>query len=190
MAPAGAHAALAALAAARAPEGLIRPDEEMIGIVFYNPISGPNRGTTVSERTVTIDLEDLEMAMQDQGTEWCIDPVTGAACMDADEAAMICGEDVVESMTATDPEDVLEVPPFDSSDGYRMMEAFAESLDEAEVARTLLDALDRPKPFRRFKDALAEFPATREAWFAYRAEQIKRLAEDYYADQGIRVEWK
>jgi len=36
VAPAGAHAALAALAAARAHEGLIRLDEEMIGIVFYN----------------------------------------------------------------------------------------------------------------------------------------------------------
>ena len=144
----------------------------------------------MEKRTVTIDFDELEMAMQDQNVIWCIDPATGMACLETEEAAQLYDSDDAELMKPTDPDDVLELPPYNSSDGYRMMERFAESLDDPEVSETLLNALDRPKPFRRFKDALFDFPEIRSAWFDYQSEQFRELAEDYYEGEGIAVKWK
>lgn len=141
----------------------------------------------MTKRTVTIDFEDLEMAMQDQHETWCIDPATGKMCMEPGDAEALFDDDL---MTPTDPDDVLELPPFFSSDGYRMMERFAESLEDRNASEKLLDALDRPKPFRRFKDTLGDFPAIQQSWFAYRAEQLKKIAEEYYESEDIQVEWK
>ena len=134
----------------------------------------------MEKRTVTIDFGELEMAMQDQSMIWCIDPATGMACLEPEEAASLYDADDAELMKSTDPDDVLALPPYDSSDGYRMMERFAESLDDPKASETLLDALDRPKPFRRFKDALSDFPEIRSAWFEYQSEQLRKFAEDYY----------
>lgn len=141
----------------------------------------------MTKRTVTIDFDDLEMAMQDQHETWYIDPANGQMCMDAEDAEAMFGDD---AMKPTDPDDVLEIPPFFSSDGYRLMESFAESLEDRNASAKLLDALDRSKPFRRFKDALCDFPEIRQAWFVYHAEQLRKIAEDYYESEGIHVEWK
>lgn len=141
----------------------------------------------MTKRTVTIDFDDLEMAMRDQHETWYIDPATGRMCMEPENAEMMFGDDI---MKPTDPDDVLELPPFFSSDGYRLMESFAESLEDNKASETLLDSLDRPKPFRRFKDALCDFPEIRQAWFEYEAEQLRKVAEDYYESVGINVEWK
>ena len=144
----------------------------------------------MEKRTVTIDFDELEMAMQDRDVSWFIDPATGKTCLEFEEAELLYGADDAELMQPTDPDDVLDLPLYDSSDGYRMMERFAESLDDPEVPQTLLNALDRPKPFRRFKDALFDFPETRSAWFDYQSEQLRKLAEDYYEGEGIAVKWK
>lgn len=143
----------------------------------------------MTKRTVAIDFEELEMAMQDQSAIWYIDPATGRMCMKPEDADMMF-DDGADAMKPTDPDDVLELPPFFSSDGYRLMERFAASLEDQKASEELLDSLDRPKPFRRFKDALCEFPEIRQAWFEYQAEQLRKIAEDYYESEGIHVEWK
>lgn len=64
----------------------------------------------MTKRTVTIDFEDLEMAMQDQSATWYIDPVTGRMCMESEDADMMF-DDGADAMKPTDPDDVLDLPP-------------------------------------------------------------------------------
>ena len=65
----------------------------------------------MEKRTVTIDFDELEMAMQDRDVSWCIDPATGNTCLESEEAELLHGADDAELMRPTDPDDVLELPP-------------------------------------------------------------------------------
>lgn len=145
----------------------------------------------MSRRTVILNFEDVREAMKDQNHEWFIDPETGGLCMDRETAAFEFGEDLADDMAPKDPDDVLELPWFDSSDGYRLMEKFAARLADDNASEVLETALRRPKPFRRFKDALYELPETvHNEWYLFEAEEMRRIAEDFYESEGIRVEWK
>ena len=60
------------------------------------------------------------------------------------------------------PEDIDDNPRYlwiesiESEESFRIMEDFVASVSDAKAAARLADALGRPKPFRRFKDALPE----------------------------------
>lgn len=68
------------------------------------------------------------------------------------------------------------------------MEDFAHSTEEAAVRERLLEALDRQRPFRRFKDALLSNPEIREAWFRFREEQLRAYAEEWLMAEEIEAE--
>ncbi len=136
-----------------------------------------------------LDPEDVVMAMSDQTTEWLLDPATGKLCMDPGEADLMFGSDAAEAFAPTDPEHVLPIPDFYSSDGYQLMELFALKQAGSEASEHLLKALEKRKPFRQFKDALAEFPEDERRWFEFEAEEMKRIAEDFYEAEGYAVHW-
>lgn len=138
---------------------------------------------------LTLDPEDVVMAMSDQTTEWLLDPATGKLCMDPGEADLMFGSDAAEAFAPTDPERVLPMPDFYSSDGYELMETFALEKASEEASQCLLEALEKRKPFRRFKDALDEFPEDERRWFEFEAEEMKRIAENFYEAEGYAVRW-
>ncbi|MCK8514716.1 UPF0158 family protein [Methylonatrum kenyense] len=86
------------------------------------------------------------------------------------------------------PERYRYIDPVDSHESYRWMEHFAHSIEEAEVRGRLLDALDRQRPFRRFKDALLSYPEVREAWFRSREERLRAYAEEWLMAEEIEAE--
>jgi len=61
----------------------------------------------------------------------------------------------------------IEIEPPESSESYRWMERFAGSVENDRIREKLFVALDRRKPFRRFKDALGEFPDLLEEWYLF-----------------------
>ena len=82
---------------------------------------------------------------------------------------------------------VIEIPPEDSREGYRDMEAFIESVGDSPLKRRLADAIAGGRPFRRFKDVIAAYPEERERWFAFQdARQHQRML-DWLEEQGIEV---
>lgn len=93
-------------------------------------------------------------------------------------------EDLTVSVEA-DPERYRYIDPVESHESYRWMERFAHSLEDTEVRESLLDALDRPRPFRRFKDALMSFPKVREAWFRFEEAQLRDYAEGWLMSEEI-----
>jgi len=143
----------------------------------------------VTKPTLTLDPEDVMMAMSDQMTAWQIDPITGKLCLDREEATIAFGSEEAELWAPTDPQRVLESPHFRSSDAYRLMETFALKHASDEASNNLLSALEKRKPFRRFKDALGEFPDDRRRWFEFEAEAMKRIAEEFYDDEGYVAHW-
>lgn len=143
----------------------------------------------MNAQVLKLDAEDMVMAMSDQTTEWMLDPTTGKLCMEAEEAALMFGSDEAEAWAPTDPERVLPIPDFDSSDGFRLMERFALEQAGGEASQRLLEALDMRKPFRRFKDTLSDFPEVERRWFEFETEEMKQIAQDFYEAEGYSVRW-
>lgn len=52
---------------------------------------------------LTLDPEDVTMAMSDQTTEWELDPATGKLCMSPDEAALMFGSEEAETWAPSTP---------------------------------------------------------------------------------------
>ena len=68
------------------------------------------------------------------------------------------------------------------------MEEFVSDLPEGKGRQSLSRALSERKPFRRFKDALAEFPDLRDQYFASQNQAYLRYAKDWLEDEGVDAE--
>lgn len=147
-----------------------------------------------------IDAGDLELAIAANEGEWVLDLQTGdvlttewardaARGLDPEKDVWdpdneLLGDDDED----LDPERFRRIDPVGSHEGFRWMERFAESQADDFVRGRLLDALERRRPFRGFKDALLAFPAVREAWFQYEAIRLRQEALDWLEVEGIDAE--
>lgn len=131
------------------------------------------------------DLEWIAMWMEGQVhmEECCFDVEAGETLMESDFVERESREDAFE-----DPRYVW-LGSVDSREGFRYMEQFTNEADMPDPVRhALLDALDRPKPFRRFKDALREHEAQLDAFERYKTDRI--IEEEFRAlleRQGYRL---
>lgn len=79
----------------------------------------------------------------------------------------------------------LPIPSTSSNEGFRLMERFAGSQADDRVRNALFDALDRHRPFRSFKDALAVFPVVRDDWYVYQEDWLREEALAWLRSEGI-----
>ena len=77
------------------------------------------------------------------------------------------------------------VPAADSSEGYRDMEDFVETVSDARLRDRLWSALSGQRPFRRFKDALEATQVERDRWFAFSAARTRDRIIQWLREEGI-----
>jgi hypothetical protein len=125
-----------------------------------------------------VDLADLALALEDHSDEhtWLFDPATGA----------------VEPRFAGEPGDppdtgdeLIRVEPLPSSVGYGDMEDFAARVREPRTRDLLERAIAGKGAFRRFKDALLDYPDLRRAWFAFHDARGERRAIEWLLTHGL-----
>lgn len=139
-------------------------------------------------RVLTIDLEELIWALNSR------DPLGQSSHWLNLESGMVqslIGVDALDEADE-DPRDDdrwLFIEPIESSEVFRVMEAFVDQCGDDRLARTLGQAIQQRKPFRRFKDALAAHPAQREAWFAFERQAMEAIARRWCEDHGISPRW-
>lgn len=156
--------------------------------------------------TLRIDLADLSTALTDQESTWVLDLQTGEVLMaewvrDPEfrgTAGLVLDEDPASGEDLDDEDwgdfDPLEsgrfrrIDPLPSHESFRWMEQFVEGQQDDRVREHLLGALNRSRPFRRFKDALMDFPAVREAWFQYEEARLREEAETWVRAEEIDAE--
>lgn len=68
---------------------------------------------------------------------------------------------------------VLTIEPLESHESFRMMESFAESLEDVRISQRLIEILNRKKPFGHFNHYIHNSPY-REDWFAFRDKAYER----------------
>ncbi len=83
--------------------------------------------------------------------------------------------------------------PLESFEAYQLMENFAYQIFDIDFKEILLDALNKSKPFARFK-AVLEGTEQREAWFRFKRHQLEKqvkekmyhfLNQTYYGDVPV-----
>src|SRR5450759_4569893 len=79
--------------------------------------------------------------------------------LDTETGEILLTGDGVEEETPEDIDDnprYLCIEPIEAHESFLIMEAFVASVSDTKAAARLADALSRPKPFRRFQDALQD----------------------------------
>lgn len=77
------------------------------------------------------------------------------------------------------PKDYVEIERPHSSDSFRIMVAFTESLpDDLPLKDRLFRALNRRKPFREFKFGIDSSGGYREEWFGFKDSKLREWVAD------------
>lgn len=84
-----------------------------------------------------------------------------------------------------DPSRYESLPELESQESFGFMEDFVREKAQGKAREALIEALERGKPFRRFKNALTEFPSVREEWFAYEAKRQRAWMRRWLASLGL-----
>ena len=67
-------------------------------------------------------------------------------------------------------DDYFKIEKMDSSESFKLMDDFVNTLKSLEIKDDLHDALSRPKPFRNFKDIIDQ-SKYRQNWFDFKSEK-------------------
>ncbi|MDR0476250.1 MAG: GNAT family N-acetyltransferase [Treponema sp.] len=126
-------------------------------------------------------IDDILFSMEDQEGEFYVDTrdgtVAGGLDFDIDDEE----DDYEESR-------YINLPEWEPSDGYRLMEHFAASFKNPLIQEALREALSQRRGvFRAFKDALGKYPEAEKAWFAYKEREMKKEIIGWY--NALREEW-
>jgi uncharacterized protein (UPF0332 family) len=127
-----------------------------------------------------IDLADLALALQDHSGEhvWCLDTVTGELTPRFGAALEIRAE-----LQADDR--LLPVEPLPTAVDYGDMEEFVRRVRDARIREVLERSIGGHGAFRRFKDALLDYPRLRRSWFAFHDARGERRAIEWLAEHGL-----
>jgi uncharacterized protein (UPF0332 family) len=120
-----------------------------------------------------VDLADLALALEDHSDEhlWWLDRADGS---------------VHPHFGASVEEDgALPIEPLAVAVGYRDMEDFVAYVRDVHARDLLERAIVGRGAFRRFKDALGEFPELRRAWFAFHDARGERRAIQWLVERGL-----
>jgi hypothetical protein len=122
-----------------------------------------------------VDVEGLMLALDDHGADraWFLDRRSGQVL--PSESPLEEGElDWQDDAT-------IAIDPAPSADAYADMEEFTARVLDPRPRRALEQALAGRGAFRRFKDALLDFPELRDLWFRYADVRRRRRALEWLA---------
>lgn len=113
------------------------------------------------------DLEQLSMALEnnfmDYETFFWVDPASGSIELWAEGVA----DEAESEGWDVDSRGGIRIDPIDSHEAFQDMERFIATVAEGSCRDKLVDAIERSKPFRRFKDALHDFAELPAQWNSF-----------------------
>jgi GNAT superfamily N-acetyltransferase len=127
-------------------------------------------------------IDDIVFSMENQNSEFLLD---------TREGMVVCPENddfYDEEEAEKDEGRYINLPDWDPSEGFRLMEHFTAGLRSPAAREELSAALNRGRGvFRAFKDALAQYPEIEKRWFSYKDREMKREVIAWY--NALRESW-
>jgi hypothetical protein len=81
--------------------------------------------------------------------------------------------------------DYIQISGMNSGDSFKVMEAFIETVDDDKLSDQLIDALNRPKPFRNFKFVVDDSGPYRDQWFKFKEAKMTEWVEAQLQEHGL-----
>lgn len=97
-------------------------------------------------------------------------------------------EDDVSYEDVEDEERYFCIEPVDSHEGYEIMEDFVGTIELEEIRDRLSEVLDRPKPFRNFKEALYDYTEIQKGFYEYKENRLKEILKEQLSEIGYEIE--
>jgi hypothetical protein len=141
-----------------------------------------------STKLVPVNWDDLEMALTSDPGEWTcyLDLETGAVRMvprgGLEDDDGLSEDEIDEALNVGR---LVHVEPLGSRVEYQWMAEFTGTVRNARLRDRLEVALDVRGAFRRFKNALLDFPAERDRWFAFRDQRLHAAAREWLEAVGL-----
>ena len=134
-------------------------------------------------------MEELIFAMQDHSyfLNHYLDTKTGDIIPLSEDSDCIEEEEDRDKIESDESNRFIYIEPIGSSESYRIMEDFIYQISNNEIKMKLSQAINRSKPFRRFKDQLSEYPDIEEKWFEYNDSRMKEYALEWLKNNGIKI---
>ena len=76
-----------------------------------------------------------------------------------------------------------------SNEAFEFMADFADEVADSRIRDVLQRALRGNRPFRRFKDAISNFPKERERWFQYESFRRREYIEQWAREEGVEIDF-
>jgi GNAT superfamily N-acetyltransferase len=122
-------------------------------------------------------LDDILFSMEDQDGVFYIDTQEGVVITEWDSGELVEEEGRL-----------IDLPHWDSSSGFRLMERFATTIRNPLIRNELSSALNQGRGvFRAFKNTLSQHPEAEKLWFSFKEREMKREIVDWY--NALREEW-
>jgi len=124
-----------------------------------------------------VDLADLALALEDHSRDhnWWFDPSTGA--VEPRFEARFGEDDAAAGF--------ISIDPMPTAVGYADMEEFVGRVRDPRAHHLLERAITGRGAFRRFKDALLDYPELRRAWFAFHDARSERRAIEWLLEREL-----
>ncbi|MDR1468960.1 MAG: UPF0158 family protein [Spirochaetaceae bacterium] len=133
-------------------------------------------------------IDNIVFWMEDQNGCFVINVQTGDVLNIDDEQEDGFADEIADNIAEGD---YVDLPAWEPTDGFGLMENFTASLKNPPAQKKLAAALNRGRGvFRAFKDAIAEFPEVEKMWFAYKEKELEKTVRTWYAglceERGIQ----
>lgn len=138
----------------------------------------------MKKKEIRIDTDTLLYALEDRSMErgYFLDWETGKIEVLFYDIEKEDEDELLEEQIETAEKGrYTRIDPLEPEESFTIMEQFISTLENNKAAASLLRALCGNKPFRRFKDALSNFPEIREEWFSFKQEKLKEWIKEELA---------
>jgi hypothetical protein len=128
-----------------------------------------------------IDTELLIVAFDDHSgdTRYVLDRESGSMIFISDYALTTDEKEKIYEEIDADRERYVFIEPIPSTVAYDVMADFVDQLSPSDVKERLSRALDRDRPFRRFKDVLYDAPPLLEQWNFFHQQRMIEYAREW-----------
>ena len=126
-------------------------------------------------------IDDISFCMENQNGDFLLDTQEGCV-------VDIYNNDYDKDTDFEDEDRFIGLPEWSPSEGYRLMERFANNLKKPVLREELARALNRNRGvFRAFRDVLEQYPETLKQWFSFKDREMKNEVIAWY--NSLREEW-
>lgn len=92
-------------------------------------------------------------------------------------------------MTEANRPRYVSIEQIPSHEAFQFMSDFTNEVSNNHARVALSRALVSRKPFRHFRDTLAEFPEERQRWFEYEQQRRRAYIKEWALQEGIEVDF-